>query len=53
MLSAVIRSQGRIPPKAKFNISSAEQAPRKIVDALSGWLADADAHLPKCFPPSS
>ena len=31
---------GEYRQKSKFNISSAEQA-RKIVDALSGWLADA------------
>ena len=34
------KSGGEYRQKSKFNISSAEQA-RKIVDALSGWLADA------------
>ena len=33
------KSGGEYRQKSKFNISSAEQA-RKIVDALSGWLAD-------------
>ncbi|MFR6519233.1 MAG: hypothetical protein ACLUPV_08445 [Bilophila wadsworthia] len=41
---AVIRSRGEYR-QVKFNISSAEQA-RRVVDALSGWLADADAPAP-------
>ena len=34
------KSGGEYRQKSKFNVSSVEQA-RKIVDALSGWLADA------------
>ncbi|MEG1610224.1 MAG: hypothetical protein RR317_03490 [Bilophila sp.] len=33
------KSAGEYRQKSKFNISSADQA-RKIVDALSGWIAE-------------